>query len=144
MKYVGVSVGTLVTKAYILEAAISTHTIIIGFGFGSLGNSQVLNIKVLMAAFAFHQVKENISVKKYFQYFIRYNTLFEYIYLCISYIQFFEGISLGTALSGASSALGMNYIYALLFLFSITFDIGIILGTSKQYSYLVLFMLRNK
>jgi hypothetical protein len=57
MIYLGVSAGTLVTKAYILEAAISTHTILIGFGFGSLGNSDVMEIKVLMAAFAFHQVK---------------------------------------------------------------------------------------
>ncbi len=44
------------TKAYILEAAIASHTIIIGFDFGSLENSNLSQIKVLMVAFAFHQV----------------------------------------------------------------------------------------
>ena len=52
----GMSVTKLMTKAYILEAAIASHTIIIGFDFGSLDDSELSKIKILMAAFAFHQV----------------------------------------------------------------------------------------
>jgi hypothetical protein len=40
---------------------------------------------------------------------------------------------MGTALSGASVALGKTYIYLLLFLFAITFDIGIILGMGSFF-----------
>lgn len=92
----GMSVTKLMTKAYILEAAIASHTIIIGFDFGSLDDSELSKIKILMAAFAFHQ--------------------------------FFEGISLGTALSGAIKGFGYNLAMSLVIIFGLTFPLGILLG----------------
>ncbi len=49
-------------KAYVLEAAIAVHSIIIGFGYGSLLESDYEAIKVLFVAFTFHQFLEGIGL----------------------------------------------------------------------------------
>jgi hypothetical protein len=53
----------LIVKAYILEAAMAVHSIIIGFDFGS-SDDDLLTLKILYLAFLFHQVcwLENICI----------------------------------------------------------------------------------
>ena len=47
----------LIMKAYILEVAIATHSIIIGFDYGVLDSQDdVSSLKILFIAFIFHQV----------------------------------------------------------------------------------------
>lgn len=44
-------------KAYILEVAIATHSIIIGFDYGALHSvDDLTDLKILYVAFVFHQV----------------------------------------------------------------------------------------
>ena len=50
-------------KAYILEVAIATHSIIIGFDYGVLDSKEDLSdLKILFIAFVFHQVCRNVSL----------------------------------------------------------------------------------
>jgi zinc transporter ZupT len=49
-------------RAYLLEAAVAVHSIIIGFGFGTLTSAEVGTIRVLTVAFCFHQLFEGISL----------------------------------------------------------------------------------
>lgn len=110
-------------KAYILEAAIATHSIIIGFEYGTLSpTDDLVQIKILYVAFVFHQVRkapheELIPVWNNF---------------CSLSQQMFEGIGLGTVLSAAEKALGMSVVISLVLIFSTTFSIGILLGSSES------------
>jgi zinc transporter ZupT len=49
-------------RAYLLEAAVAVHSIIIGFGFGTLTSAEIGTIRVLTVAFCFHQLFEGISL----------------------------------------------------------------------------------
>jgi zinc transporter 1/2/3 len=49
-------------KSIVLEVSIAIHSIIIGISFGGLTVDYLIEIKVLMAAFAFHQFFEGISL----------------------------------------------------------------------------------
>jgi hypothetical protein len=51
----------LIVKAYILEAAMAVHSIIIGFDFGTSEDS-VVTLKVLYVAYVFHQVSGCVCV----------------------------------------------------------------------------------
>lgn len=66
-----------VLKAYILEAAIAVHSIIIGFDYGSLNSDEDLtNLKILFIAFVFHQVR--LTLRTFFV------VLFFVIVLCVN------------------------------------------------------------
>jgi zinc transporter 1/2/3 len=52
----------LITKAFIMEIAIATHSIIIGVAFGALGDDSLGTIRVLFAALSFHQFFEGIAL----------------------------------------------------------------------------------
>lgn len=49
-------------KAWIMEAAVAVHSVIIGFGFGILTQQEVGTIKILTTAFSIHQFFEGISL----------------------------------------------------------------------------------
>ena len=46
------------SKAFILEVSVAIHSIVIGFGFGSLGENELSTIKALLIALCFHQLFE--------------------------------------------------------------------------------------
>jgi zinc transporter 1/2/3 len=50
------------SKSLVLEVAIAVHSVIIGFGFGSLGPKDTSLIQVLIIALSFHQFFEAISL----------------------------------------------------------------------------------
>ncbi len=81
-------------KAVLLEVSVAVHSIIIGFDLGTIGPDEALSLEILMAAFAFHQ--------------------------------FFEGISLGTAITETSLPMSIKYLFAINF--ALTFPIGVIIG----------------
>ena len=49
-------------KAYLFEASVAVHSVIIGIGLGSLGESDLSTIQVLTAAISFHQFFEAIAL----------------------------------------------------------------------------------
>jgi solute carrier family 39 (zinc transporter), member 1/2/3 len=51
-----------VVRAIVLETSVAVHSIIIGFGLGSLSRDSVSTIRVLMAALTFHQYFEGVSL----------------------------------------------------------------------------------
>ena len=51
-----------IVKAVIMEFSIAVHSIIIGFDLGLLQSSDLITIKALMIAFAFHQFFEGLSL----------------------------------------------------------------------------------
>jgi len=52
----------LMIKAFIMEIAIATHSIIIGVAFGALGDGSLDTIRALFAALSFHQFFEGIAL----------------------------------------------------------------------------------
>lgn len=51
-----------VIKAWILEGAVATHSVIIGFGFGCLTRADVGAVRILTVAFSIHQFFEGIML----------------------------------------------------------------------------------
>jgi zinc transporter ZupT len=49
-------------KAYVLEAAIAVHSIIMGISLGSMTEENVSSIKILMIAYGVHQLLEGVSL----------------------------------------------------------------------------------
>jgi zinc transporter ZupT len=49
-------------KAYVLEAAIAVHSIIMGISLGSMQSDELSHIKILLVAYAIHQLMEGISL----------------------------------------------------------------------------------
>jgi zinc transporter ZupT len=49
-------------KTYILEGAVAIHSVVIGFGYGSLTQSEIVTIKILTGAFSVHQFFEGVSL----------------------------------------------------------------------------------
>lgn len=49
-------------KSVVMEISVAVHSIIIGFGLGSLGSADVTTIRVLLVALSFHQFFEGISL----------------------------------------------------------------------------------
>lgn len=59
----GTTRANILTKVYILLVAIVTHTVIIGFEYGTLHEDDDINtLKILLAAFSVHQLFEGITV----------------------------------------------------------------------------------
>ena len=50
------------SKVYMLESAIAIHSVIIGFGFGSIDQNETKKIEILTLAFCFHQFFEGIGL----------------------------------------------------------------------------------
>ncbi len=57
-----ISLERAFVKAVVLEVSVAVHSIIIGFGLGSLGEEDVGTIRVLMIALSFHQYFEGVSL----------------------------------------------------------------------------------
>lgn len=49
-------------KAYLVEVAIATHSVIIGFSLGLMGDDQLNTLKALIAAISFHQFFEGLGL----------------------------------------------------------------------------------
>lgn len=50
------------SKAIIIEVSVAIHSIVLGFGFGALGNDEAATLKVLIIVLCIHQFFEGIGV----------------------------------------------------------------------------------
>lgn len=57
-----IDIKKLTVKAFIMEIAIATHSIIIGVAFGALGEGSLETLRALFAALSFHQFFEGIAL----------------------------------------------------------------------------------
>jgi hypothetical protein len=49
-------------KAYVLEAAMAVHSVIMGISLGSMTSDELGSIKILMVAYSIHQFLEGVSL----------------------------------------------------------------------------------